>query len=260
MSVLLADIPFTSPIADQVRNILRESGCVTDDDIVNLGCTGLMLKLVRAPVLTISGNALAMAVRVRENMGGSGCGLPCYVPPDRFCMVHNTIGGLERGQSQRNPDGVSYCSHEVTGAQAAHMQAVQAKITQEGLKEGAKLFGLEPVEDGGVLGAVDPIGPEGELQDRSSEFVGVGDKLASRDGRYYCMEHGNTRLAETDWVCQYCLAASIANGGSPQVQVVTPGHTPNSIATLQRCLRDDYPEVSVVVTVAKWTRKLVREE
>ena len=56
-----------------------------------------------------------MAVRVRENMGGSGCGLPCYVPPDRFCMVHNTIG--VDGQSQRNPDGVSYCSHEVTGAQ-----------------------------------------------------------------------------------------------------------------------------------------------
>lgn len=244
----LNEIPFMSPIADQVRNILGTAGCKTDNDIVNLGCTGLVYKLAHNSALTISSNALAMAERVRSNMDGSGCGLPCYVPPTLFCRVHNTIGGLQVGQVQHNPEGVPLCSRELNAEESLHVKAVQAGINQEGVKEAKARFGLEEVEVQEGVMVEPPKLPVDPPTDR--DFV----------RQFLCPEH-----KEVNWKCRYCLAAAIINGPlEPKVDICSHDEggvewTAYSPDVLSATLRSAPSGVQLHVIVARWSRELKRQ-
>ena len=81
--------------------------------------------------------ALSLARLVRMNMSGSICGLPCYVPRTRFCLVHNTIGGLQLAgnadgpQRQRYPQGVPVCSRKLTRREKKAVGFVENKLAKD---------------------------------------------------------------------------------------------------------------------------------
>lgn len=101
------------PAAERVRAILAGCGCKTVGDIATLGCTGIVHH----------GYTQADAQFVREKVAGSGVGLTCFVPPDRYCLVHETVGGLQEGQAARY-DSTSI-SRELTAAERAKFAFVE---------------------------------------------------------------------------------------------------------------------------------------
>jgi len=196
MPRFLDDIPFASPEAEQVRRILCTIGCTTDDDIVRLGCVGLVAEFERNPssVMEDSRSNLTIAAFIRENMQGSGCGLPCYVPPTRFCLVHNTIGGLQQGQAARHATWVPNVSRELNSDERKHVAGVQAEIDRSALSEAQEHFGAEQV--------VEPVETKTVVQPPSVCSIAL-------DSKFCCPEHSR---AEPVWNCRFCLAARILNG------------------------------------------------
>jgi hypothetical protein len=137
----LAEIEFAIDVQDpaaremaagNVRAILRRCGVAHAQDIVDLGCTGLFSKLCgSAPdpaFAVVAADSLVLVQRVRANMGGSLVGLPCYVPPDRFCLIHNTIGGLsvEKGQASRYPEVIPQVSRDLSPQERGHVSLIEA--------------------------------------------------------------------------------------------------------------------------------------
>jgi hypothetical protein len=217
-------------------------GVKVAQDIVDLGCTGLAGKM-----------GLRGAQVLRKNMSGSICGLPCYVPPDRFCLIHNTIGGLQlQGnvdgvQQNPHPEGVALCSRELNDEEKKHAAVMQSKIDEHARK---------------LTGEADPADtsapPEPAI--RFVEQRNYHCAITFHDG-FQCPEH-----TAPEWRCRFCLAAAIIAGDfEPQtmarliddrgVGAFAPG------GTLGETLADDhYTSVELYVRAAIWRRKMVREE
>lgn len=105
-------------VVARVRSILKTCECVVADDIAALGCTGLAAHWGTPTGLLEAGKFLRLGI------AGGGVGLPCFVPPTRFCLVHNTIGGLERGQVPEYPEQIDKVSRELELAERAHLAIV----------------------------------------------------------------------------------------------------------------------------------------
>jgi hypothetical protein len=91
-------------IAGRVREILAACEVKVAADIVELGCTGLAGWAVHIDNIKL----------VRNGLAGSGVGLTCYVGTDRFCLAHETIGGLQDGQAQRHTEFIEKISRPLT--------------------------------------------------------------------------------------------------------------------------------------------------
>jgi len=242
--------------AEAVRDLLARAGVSIAQDIVDLGCTGLILQLFApTPVEARRGmpKPLVVATYMRESMSGSICGLPCYVPPTRFCLVHNTIGALQLvgnvdgAQTNPHPEGVALCSRELTDEERKQAGAVGAVI-DEHARKAAKDFGLEvidePSEDAEALGA--------PLKNRGLPLL----------SGFCCPEH-----AEPVWRCRFCLAAAVIAGDFEPVCVLRVfderggdkfrDNEANELAAILDT--DAFSEVDLYVRAAVWLRKLVRE-
>jgi len=103
-------------VTEHVRVLLGECGCVVADDINRLGCTGVARMFPANPITT--------GAELRMDLAGGGVGLPCFVPPTLFCLVHNTIGGLEDKQKAYFTDEVGKVSRALTDAEAATVAAM----------------------------------------------------------------------------------------------------------------------------------------
>ncbi len=119
-------------VANRVRAYFATWGAKTAQDIAELGCTGAYCA-ARGGGNNIDTDRLVGEVRwVRENMGGSLVGLPCYVPGDRFCLIHNTIGALNiKGQftveqKPRFPEAVQHITRDLTAAEKASVELIEA--------------------------------------------------------------------------------------------------------------------------------------
>lgn len=99
-----------------VRATLRACGVEKAGDINTLGCTG-----AAKAKLTIEAIA-----NLRLDLAGSGFGLPCFVPPSRYCLAHNTIGGLQDGQKAHHEEMVESISRELTPEEKGHMVLTEA--------------------------------------------------------------------------------------------------------------------------------------
>ncbi len=227
----------------ETRAVFREAGAETAQDIVDLGCTGLAVRLHRTP------GWLRRIQDARANMGGSLCGLPCYVPPDRFCLVHNTIGGLQQHgntdgrQETRHPEGLALCSRELTDEEKKHAGLIKYGIEEMGRKA-AGAAGLEVVGE--------PATPE-EAPTRLST-LGISSLVANS---FTCPEH-----TTPEWRCRFCLAQAIVAGPfepSCIVRTFDNGHVDCQGAELSEVLENDYESVELFVRAAVWKRKLIRE-
>lgn len=253
MSKPLSEIEFFSPHAKEVRSIFADAACRTDEDVINCGCTGLVSRLIE--YFNLPGEkAVEQATIVRANMEGSGFGLPCYVPERYFCLVHNTVGGLQKGQAQKYASAVSTCSRELHSDEHLHASAVQAAINQEGLKEAQSRFGMEQIEEA-------LIETEPEAASSTPESSLGGFLRQSPLGGSLCPNH-----SETVWTCRYCLAQLILNGqGTPDVrmkrEMVSDRIVEGTLSPgAEIDLRDPaVRSIEVFVSVARWSTKLVRE-
>jgi hypothetical protein len=220
---------------EATRRVLARAGVAVAQDIVDLGCTGLMAE---------AGSALDNAIFIRMNMSGSICGLPCYVPPDRFCLVHNTVGALQLvgnvdgPQVNPHPEGVALCSRELTAEERKQMIGVDALINEHA-KRDAVALGLEPVDGEAVENAFDS---------------GTSTPPPLSAG-FRCPEH-----ITPEWRCRFCLAVAVIAGPFQPMRLL---ELPNGIEDADQLegvlAKGNDNTVGLYVRAAVWQRKLVRE-
>jgi hypothetical protein len=223
-------------LQSEVRTILQKAGVAVAEGIVRLGCTGLAVHAL----------CLQDAQFVRKHMAGSVCGLPCYVPNHLFCLVHNTVGGLQTSgnkdgpQSNPHPEGLALCSRPLTPEEGGKLQGVQAFAQAEAVKEANAHFGAEQVTEDDLM---------------------KSDACPVLFPPFVCREHGEFTIG-----CRYCLAQSIVEGPlAPSVdlrirQVDGVVTLASDIGELAIALIDDKCDsIELYVLAGRWTRKLVKE-
>ncbi len=278
----IEDVPFAcdSPDREFVRKniiqILSDRGARTAQDVIDLGCTGLVgAKRSGAAVLDVRD--------VRSNMAGAGFGLPCYVPPTRYCLVHNTIGGLQPGQKPRHSEFVDLCSRPLTPEEQGHTTDMQALINKEGAAKAKRLFGAERIEPEAPNSRPTPKPrPDDDMfmEERRSHEARLGLSPARNllghivdcdqpvvstapvplDLSFACPEHAHSTLV---WACRYCLAAAVINGPiQPEVflelQRRDGGFGDEEIENLDAVLADkNYTMATAFVRVKCWKQQMV---
>lgn len=272
-----------------VRRIFLDRGARTAQDVIDLGCTGL----VGAPVdmsipdehrlLYKENSPVAQIAFARGRMAGAGFGIPCYVPPTQFCFVHNTVGGLQPNQAGRHPEGLNLCSRPLTLEEQGHTADVQALINKEGAAKTKLLFGAERVEPETpkMLTVEDSRALNQYLEARCIEEMhgchpctcDVAQPVESAtvstapaaatvplDKKFVCPEHDKDTMI---WTCRYCLAAGVINGPLQPDVFVEYRRQDKSIGSaeienLGAVLGDEGSiEVTAFVRVKCWKRQMV---
>lgn len=136
----LAELRFANHILDeaertqveaQVRELLQDTVEVAQN-LIDQGCVGLYDHFAE----TVGMNAAAIkTVRfILTNIGGSGTGLPCHVPPNEFCLIHNCVGGRELGQKWPVPQHRGM-TRDLTEEEKKNSLAVRIFTEQQAAKE-----------------------------------------------------------------------------------------------------------------------------
>jgi hypothetical protein len=242
----------------KVRSILIASGAGTARDVIGLGCTGLAF--ARADSMPLE-KVIAELIFARSHMAGAGFGIPCYVPPTQFCLIHNTIGGLQPNQVPRHPEGLNFCSRALTREEQRHAAGMQALINEEGADKVKKLFGAEKVDP--AIPDVQEVAPEVPTVAPAVPTIApaISTPMAVMHARFFCPEH-----ATLVWACRYCLAVAVVNGPlQPDVFVECRRRDKSidstEIENLGAVLGDEGSiEVTAFVRVKCWKRQMVETD
>lgn len=268
----LAEIPlaYDEPIetrvavADRVRAVLANCGIETADDIAMLGCTGLAAYNV----------SIEDSRFVRLGLAGSGVGLTCFIPPERFCLVHGVIGGLQEAQLPRHEAMIRSISRELTADEKAQYALVETARQLDGAGKvdrirktrdvltGRKVSD-EIVEDltAALDGTTEDIAERTSYPDHHDHHAGL--PLATA---FTCPEH-----SRIDWACRYCVAAEVARGplepmlSMVRIQADESGSessvAPGAVETEVQAFDDQGgARIRLLVQCASWRRRLAREE
>jgi len=276
-----------------VRGILTACGCTIADDITKLGCTGLAAHvekvvafIAQLPVLPVPFDTVqdrlvtAWGRFLRLGLAGGGVGLPCFVPPDRYCLVHDTIGGLQDGQQQHHVELVDAVSRELTAAERASTAMVESARRVKGAEAASELLTgwkrgeavkavKERLEEEGVgeLPVELPVGAPVAMR----EAMPNGPVTFSRTvAPWTCAEHEHT-----NWKCRYCVAQAVVEGELEPSYSITfdtavelvaaPGVPARGISPeelqsqLDKLDGTGVPRVDVYVHAARFTRKLSQD-
>lgn len=248
-----------------VRRIFLDRGARTAQDVIDLGCTGLVGTPVDTSIpdayrlLYKENSPVAQIAFARGRMAGAGFGIPCYVPPTRFCLVHNTVGGLQPNQAGRHPEGLNLCSRPLTLEEQGHTADVQALIDKEGIANAKRLFGAESIEPSTTPAAQEVPTVAPAVPTITPAVPTTASVTLS--ARFVCPEH--TTLV---WACRYCLAAAVINGPiQPEVFLESQHRNDRleswDIEDLQAVLADlNCVEVTAVVRAKRWMRKMVETD
>ncbi len=187
-------------VAMQVRAILRACKVKVGGDIGTLGCTGTFKHLSVRGYGNMNGVQAGMFLR--EGLAGSGVGLACFVPPTRFCLVHNTIGGLQPGQEQHHAEVAVVISRRLTNAEHA-----KVRLTEQARRKYAR----GDANDAAAL--LSGFDQEAVSQALGGEIVEEPTPVDFPEGaptsfRWMCEEHRTFTEG-----CRYCLAAKIVHEG-----------------------------------------------
>jgi hypothetical protein len=279
----IADMPFGAEehdaaeranVANRVRSILQACAVRVADDIAKLGCTGVMANAAavvnvagmepRVPDLSYSAQHAAQFLRI--GLAGGGVGLPCFVPITRYCLVHETIGGLEPGQLQMYPEYADAISRELTPPEKARVALIE-QARQRGRKDPDKAVDILAGRD---IAAEEAI--QHALTDEQPKADVLHIPAAPVAAEWVCPDH-----KELNYQCRYCVAQAVVEGPLVPVCAVMLGTCDLSAGIAASSVpagdivRDVdpylagldseklYTAAAVFVRVAKFTRKLSRE-
>lgn len=233
--------------AEYVRRILHSAGVRVAEDIALLGDTGLA---GYGGFTERSGEMVEMIKLVRDGLAGCGVGLTCYVPLDRYCLVHNGSGSLQEGQEPRHAAFVDKISRELTSAEAGKVAAVEHIRRQTGGQSAGSAMQT--------------------IRDMARKTADAADTdlvpLPAPRGEWACDEH-----AVTFWPCRFCVAAEIARGPlgpyytmttspDPDLDAVTDPVNPYEIDDRLKALNADGARgVDLYIRIARWSYKLARD-
>jgi hypothetical protein len=256
--------PMGGDIEAAIRVDFLACGCKVGQDIIDLGCTGLALKLQEQAVLAhregFGGSSppstesiVQAAEYIRKNMAGSVCGLPCYVPRDRFCLVHNTVGGLQVSgnfdgpQPSRHPEALSFMSRELTEEEQKKVAGINAKLAADAKEKALAEYGAEEIEDEATL-----------------DSAISAPSCPIPQPPFKCPDH-----KEPDWDCRKCIAQAIAEGTDSVVVELHGGGGKRGasnglvLGSLTAALADieqgNLNWVSLFVRAASWSKKVTRD-
>jgi hypothetical protein len=149
-----------------VRAVLRVCGISKAGDINTLGCTGA----VKHGLSRDAASALIL------DLAGSGVGLPCFVPPSRYCLVHKTIGGLQEGQKPYFTEVVNDISRELNATERGTVKLMEASRRIRGERLDGRLADTVDALSGYEL-------PPGfEREEEEDEADGTFDSVIGRKG------------------------------------------------------------------------------
>jgi hypothetical protein len=246
-----------------IRDFLHRVGVGVGQDIIDMGCTGIVQGLYnllakedesRYSPEECRGRALNTASVIRRNMAGSVCGLPCYVPRDRYCLVHDTIGGLQLTgnfdgpQAQRHPEALPFMSRELTEDERRKVAGIEAKLSADAKAAALAEYGATDLDGEPVV-------------DTSVEEVATAPSCPIPQPPFKCPDH-----TEPDWDCRKCIAQAIVEGKKPlhQEYWVDDNHVGwESIAAincgLAKLTAGECTTVELWVHVASWSKKVTRD-
>jgi len=254
-----ADLPASDSarregIEANIRDFLHRIGVGIGQDIIDMGCTGLaqgFCKLLSAeyPSGDYSKQAVDIACQIRRNMAGSVCGLPCYVPRDRYCLVHDTIGGLQTTgnfdgpQAQRHAEAVLNMSRELTEDERQKMAGIEAKLSADAKAAALAEYGATDLDDELVEGA-------------SVEEVAAPASCPIPQPPFKCPDH-----AEPDWDCRKCIAQAIVEAVAVPHMLLIDGEMRCMplVDALQGVDTGACRRVELWVRVASWSKKVTRD-
>jgi hypothetical protein len=238
--------------ATWMRKKLAALDVQTAQGIVDLGCTGAIFSLTVGEI-----------ARFRLGLAGSGVGLPCYVPITRFCLAHNTIGGLESGQVSRHSENVEKISRELTPVEAAKVRLMDKsrRIDKDTIVDTQKAVSS-------LLGGRDQEAlrealtePQDQVLDLDKSYSDpqtnlINASLTPRSVSWKCAEH-----RDLNWGCRHCVAQAIVEG--PLVPVLRIGQHENDNLDMTpeeiQGYMDRGAPFEVLVRAAKFKTGLVRE-
>jgi hypothetical protein len=228
--------------------LLRACDVKTADDIMALGCTGAMA----------SGLSIEDIQFVRMGIAGGGVGLPCFVPPTLYCLAHDTIGGLQKGQKPALYSVVENISRELTPVEAGSSALVTAAMRARGED---KMQGAFEILQGDAMPADWSSATADVLLDRAA-----ATQPSVVAASWKCTEH-----AQTNWSCRYCVAQAIVDGEIAQEFMAVSDHPtagPGPVmafassdfeSTLKEENESNVTKLVVYARVATFTRKLSRD-
>jgi hypothetical protein len=219
-----------------LRAVLAKMGVETGEDLRRLGCTTL------SPHCSIE-----ELQRVRLLMGGSGVGLTCFVPPSRYCLVHNTVGGLQDNQKVLGAEYVDAISRELEPHELEGIARVEHVRNMAEATDRTRLDVLK-----GKVPAVNGADPLPAVFSSPSPAVAL----------WKCDIH-----PQTEWACRYCVAQAVVEfellpslllfDGDELLEPVTGAEVAARVGELDKQGGD---RVAIFVKAARYTRRLAREE
>jgi len=191
----IGEMPFEG--GDVTRALLQRCGVKLARDIELLGCTGA----------AAAGLSIEEISELRIGLAGGGTGLPCFVDINRFCLAHNTIGGLQDGQEQRHRDHVEAVSRALTREERGRVELIEAARRKQGKTLDERLVATGDILAGREL----PDGFEAEgKRDPLAAAAQAARTMAPvplAEAAWVCPEH-----KKTDWACRYCVAQAVVQG------------------------------------------------
>jgi len=236
-----------------IRTYFERIGVKVAQDIIDLGCTGLVSKLRETSIAP--GSSWDTAQYIRRNMSGSICGLPCYVPRDRFCLVHNTIGGLQTAGNTDGPQAPRYSevltlmSRDLTSEEQRTVAIIAAKLAADAKAKALADYGAEEIEE-----------PTDAIHYTGTGPVTLNEPAPScpiPQPPFKCPDH-----KEPDWGCRKCIAQAIVEGhGDVQSAVLADGSKRYDTleVSLSELLDGEWKTVELWVKVASWSQKVTRD-
>ena len=254
------EMPFGSGAADPqavaktVRATLRTCGVNVAHEIEELGCTGAAAK----------GLSITQIAELRMGLAGGGVGLPCFVPPTRYCLAHSTIGGLQINQAQRFPNQVDLISRELSPRERGHVELIEASRRVRGSNLDDRIM-----KTGDALGGRDlPLGVELEGPEDDAEEEPASEALVpTSTTAWVCAEH-----RKPVWSCRYCVAQMVVDGPLEPIYVTVPRECDTDVLVpnygigaeslgdeIERLTVAGVGKLYVYVRAATFTRKLARD-
>lgn len=250
----------------RLNTIFAKCMIETREHIEELGCTGCT-----ATHLTLDDIKF-----LRLALAGSGVGLPCFVPPDRYCLAHETSGGLQDGQTPLFMQYVDAVARPLTPGEAAHDKLVTAARKSEREHGAHSLLHGHTMPAGWTAGDGATTDAEREAQYEAQQDRLSEDLRRERLFAWKCDEH-----TKTNWACRHCVAQAIVEGELVPVYVLGVTTPPDkegegerdeeTFAVTEECvgvqLEAEIAEeaaahadsVKLYVRVATFTRKLARD-